>query len=142
MRNILIICTGNTCRSPMTMGLLVDSLAKQNMADVQVTTAGLAAVKDGTATDEAIAVMREVGIDISGHRTRWIGRGETEAADLVLCMTKDHKRLLEETGVPFDKIFVLEVSDPYGGTVEQYRVCRNELKAALMDNLGVILGDR
>lgn len=87
---ILIVCTGNTCRSPMAEGLLREKLARRGI-DAEVSSAGL--ISDGTsATDTAVTTMADRGIDIDDHRSRRIRSEMLEEADLIVAMTREHVR--------------------------------------------------
>ena len=131
IKEILVICTGNTCRSPMAEGLL-----RNRKNDIIVSSAGLFA--DGSAVSQnAVTVMKEKGIDISGHHSRQISKEQVAEADLILTMTKNHKQMLVNIFPEFEeKIITLsqwaltqeDVNDPYGGTEEDYRNCRNQLE--------------
>lgn len=83
-----MVCTGNACRSPMAAAFLQQRLAERGI-DAQVTSAGTRAWSQG-ATDDAIAVMREHGLEISAHENRQLTRELVEDADIVLGMTRDH----------------------------------------------------
>jgi len=83
-----MVCSGNACRSPMAAAILQQRLAERGI-DARVTSAGTMPWSSG-ATDPAVAVMREHGLDISGHENRQVTRELVEEADLVLGMTRDH----------------------------------------------------
>ena len=72
----------------MAAAILERRLADRGV-DVRVTSAGTRPWSTG-ATDEAIAVMREKGLDIASHENRKVTRELIESADLVLGMTRDH----------------------------------------------------
>ena len=82
IRHILVVCVGNICRSPMAEALLRDALREQQ--DITVESAGLGALVDHPASEHAVTLMRERGLDISGHRARQITPDMVHAADLVL----------------------------------------------------------
>ena len=85
---VLVVCTGNICRSPMAEALLRAHLeANGTIADVA--SAGTMAWGGG-ATDHAVEVMREHGLDLAGHESRQLDRALVESADLVLGMTRTH----------------------------------------------------
>src|SRR5512132_1436485 len=83
-----MVCTGNACRSPMAAAILQQRLAEHGI-DARVTSAGTRAWSQG-ATDDAVAVMREHGLEISAHENRQLTRELVEEADIVLGMTRDH----------------------------------------------------
>ncbi len=135
IKHVLFVCTGNTCRSPMAEGLLREEVKRRNV-EMTVASAGLSATH-ALASEKAIAVMKEIGIDISGHRARSVTLETIQDADLVLTMTADHKRILSAVFPAYlGKIYTLgawageeaDVKDPYGGSIEDYRDCRDQLR--------------
>ena len=83
-RQILFVCTGNTCRSPMAVGLLEREVGSSG-AGCRIRSAGVSAAAGLPASRGAIDAMREIGIDISGHRTEPVSRGLVDASILVVC---------------------------------------------------------
>jgi arsenate reductase len=76
-KRVLILCTGNSARSQMAEGLL-----EHNAGDrFEVESAG---TKPGRVRPEAIAVMKELGIDISGHRSKHVDEFQGQSFDYVL----------------------------------------------------------
>jgi protein-tyrosine-phosphatase len=85
-----MVCTGNTCRSPMAAALLARRLDDAGLK-ATVSSAGL--LFDGKpVTDHGRAVMADRGIDTSGHRSRRLTRQLVDGADLVLGMARGHVR--------------------------------------------------
>jgi arsenate reductase len=76
-KRVLILCTGNSARSQMAEGLLRHDAGER----FEVESAG---TKPGTVRPEAIAAMRELGIDISGHRSKHVDAFEGQAFDYVI----------------------------------------------------------
>lgn len=74
----------------MAVGLLRSRLASAGIA-ATVSSAGLVTV-DRPASDHGVTAMASRGIDISDHRSRYLAREQLEAADLVLCMERQHVR--------------------------------------------------
>jgi protein-tyrosine phosphatase len=115
MKSILVVCEGNICRSPMAEGLLAAALPR-----VPVRSAGLNALSGMPADETAVRLMRARGIDIAPHRALQITRDLCAQAELVLVMTADQRKQLEET-YPFacGRVFRLgefskrDVRDPY-----------------------------
>jgi protein-tyrosine phosphatase len=92
MSGILVVCTGNVCRSPMAEGFLRAALVERLGDDAPpVVSAGTAGWEGAGATHEAIAAARERGVDIAAHRARVLSRSLVEDADLVVCMTGEHR---------------------------------------------------
>ena len=102
----------------MAEALLKDALKKQQ--DIVVESAGLGALVDHPASEHAVALMQERGLDITEHRARQITPDMVHAADLVLVMEAGHKRAIDanETAARA-KIFRLgewqdkDIEDPY-----------------------------
>jgi len=145
---IIFVCTGNTCRSPMARALLLQRLqASAKWSDsgpIQVWSAGLFTQDDLPASPEAVAAMREEGIDISHHRSLLLRNNLIRDADLVLTMTASQRDyLLDRFPDKSDNIYTLsqftgdetgEVMDPYGQGPEYYRKSLSQLKL-LVDRL-------
>ena len=119
-KNILVICIGNICRSPMAEGLLKNALADSNKDDCIVTSAGLGALVGQPPDTKACQLMLEKGIDISGYRACQINKEMIRKADLILVMELSHKTAIEMSEPSAKgKVFRLgewggfDISDPY-----------------------------
>lgn len=88
MLDVLLLCTGNACRSPMAAALLAHHLTEQGV-DARVHSAGTRPWEVG-ATDHSVTVMNERGLDISDHTNRQLAVDDLAGADLVLGMTREH----------------------------------------------------
>lgn len=133
---ILFVCTGNTCRSPMAEGLF------RNMAPEHTCgSAGLSAAPDQPASPEAVLCCKELGVDISGHQSRQLTRGELSNWDLFFPMTRAHGSVLESAGVPPERLYCPgEIADPFGGGIEVYRACRDSIVRELKGLLDALKG--
>ncbi|MCK8488220.1 low molecular weight protein arginine phosphatase [Paenibacillus sp. MBLB2552] len=104
---ILFVCTGNTCRSPMAEGML-RKLARDRGLDVQVRSAGVAAMKGNTISHHAGAVLRDRGITDAFESTPLYAE-LADWADLILTLTQGHKRqVVHSFPETADKIFTLK----------------------------------
>jgi protein-tyrosine phosphatase len=94
IKNILIVCVGNICRSPMGEALLANKLAEAG-CDMHVSSAGIGALVGKHADPIAQELMFEKGIDISQHRARQATSDILFASDLILTMTIGQQRDIE-----------------------------------------------
>lgn len=143
MPRILIVCTGNLCRSPMAMALLQAKLARDEARrDWQVESAGVWATAGRPASVHAIEEMAARHIDLSPHCAQPVTRRLVAQSDLVLVMTRNHAEALE-TAFPnhIHKIHLLsemigkqyDIQDPYGSSRVEYGCTAMELEALIED---------
>lgn len=131
-QNILFVCTGNTCRSPMAESLL----RHIGQGKVNVRSAGVFAMDGSDASENTIAVLKEKGIDIE-HRSSPLTEELVDWATYILTMTESHKQLVcAEFPDAANKTYTLsefvlnrqeDVMDPFGGSLEIYRLTREDL---------------
>jgi protein-tyrosine-phosphatase len=133
---ILVVCTGNLCRSPMAAGLLRHKLETEGLATHRVFSVGVWAVDDHPASEHAITVMAERDIDISDHIACTITADDVAEADLILVMSQEHKQMIRSTWPQYGwKVHRLSemvdkrknIQDPYGGSIEEYRACADTI---------------
>jgi protein-tyrosine-phosphatase len=136
IKHVLLVCTGNICRSPLAEALLVRTMSERGISGVGVTSAGTGAWDGAPASEGAYLVGLERGLDLSGHRARLLTRELVEQADLILTMARHHRARVDELGGE-GRVFVLgeyagrdeaEVSDPFGGDLDIYRETCAELE--------------
>ena len=151
MKNILFVCTGNTCRSSMAEGIFNHFvLDEEKLKGVIAFSAGVSAFDGEGSNIKAQKALKELfGIDISDHMARTISEDDIEKADIILTMTNRHKEVILSIMPKVKsktwtlKEYVLEdensnesmdVQDPYGMSEEEYKNCAKELKH-LIDEL-------
>jgi protein-tyrosine phosphatase len=139
MFQILFVCTGNICRSPMAEGLLKGRMPLDLIDRVAISSAGTHAVVGRPAEDKAREVMAMKGFHIDQHRARQVTREMIKQADLLLVMEKGHlkeirrlqgwgkspARLIGEFGLPSGQ---QEIYDPYGEPLPRYEACYARLR--------------
>ena len=122
--NIIFVCTGNTCRSPMAEGYL------KSLGFNSLTVCSRGFMADGDKVSEnSAAVMKEIGIDISAHTSKTITKEDVQNADKIICLSQNHILSLLSIGVSNEKLYLLGegISDPYGGDISVYRQTRDEI---------------
>jgi protein-tyrosine phosphatase len=90
-RELLLVCTGNVCRTPLAEAFLRSALESRSEADaVAVSSAGTAGWEGSPPTAESVTAAAERRLDISGHRARMLRPEHVDAADVVVCMAERH----------------------------------------------------
>ena len=136
--NVLLVCTGNTCRSPMAAGALSLEL-EADRERVEVVSAGTGALDGAPATEFSIAVAAREGVDLSGHRAQRVTEAMLRNADLVLGMESSHRDAVIRLGADPARTFVISewptpdaaawgVADPFGGSIEAYEECWRRIR--------------
>ena len=124
---ILIVCMGNTCRSPMAVALLRSHVPE----DVLVESAGVAAADGLPAAQHAVQVMREREVDIAAHASRSIEHLDLSRYDLVLALSRGVADAIVRRGADPERVKCVEVDDPHCRGIEAYRMAADRLECEL-----------
>lgn len=146
MFRILVVCTGNICRSPMGEGILRELAAEEGLGNaIEVRSAGTWAVNGSAASRNGIEVAKRHRVDIEDHRSRRLTTELIEAADLLLVMEPTHRiETLALAPKAADKTHVLTlfadpdegdpagVEDPIGGDADAYAQTFAEIDSLML----------
>lgn len=148
---VLLVCTGNTCRSPMAAAALRAALARKlgrsipgtpeaqdrflDLFGYRVASAGVAPWIGAPATPAAVEAAAELGLSLEGHRAQEVTPELLADFDRVYTMGERHRaRVLElaPSGLSVERLDPdRDLEDPYGGPLEVYRATLRSIEAAL-----------
>ena len=145
---ILFVCSGNTCRSPMaeaiTRRVLADKLHVPELElerkGISVLSAGSYAMPGAKAAPQAVEALREMGSDLSQHRSRPLTVELIHQADMIFAMSRSHAAAVQAL-VPSatDKVATLDpagdIDDPIGGDAALYKTLAGQLQTLIQTRL-------
>lgn len=144
---IVMVCTGNTCRSPMAEMLLKKRIADKLKCKIEdlddrgivVMSAGISATPGGRGAAEAVDTLKARGLDLSLHESQPLSERIVRFADVIITMTRSHRDvILQHFPEAAPRVHLLsrggaDVADPIGGPIELYRRCAEEIDGYIAD---------
>ena len=141
----VVVCTGNTCRSPMgemllkkhvaeRLGCGLEELPKKN---ITIISAGVAAASGAGAANQAVEVMQSMGLNLSEHRSQPFTERLANFGDMILTMTAGHRAAIINSfpqAAPRTHLIRddgQDVSDPIGLPVDVYRSTADQISEHL-----------
>ncbi len=136
---VLIVCSGNICRSPLAASLLQSILGNPEISGIEVSSAGLEAIPGESVSEPMMKISAEWGINLQNHKSKLITSDMVAEADLILVMTEVHKewtiRLFPESAGKIrllgEKIDINSIPDPYMQNDSAYQLCADLIKQAV-----------
>lgn len=131
--NIIFVCTGNTCRSPMAEFMFKDYLReKKRIGDFNVTSAGLEAGKGDILTPQAAEAMEILGVKHNKERKARVFTVQMSLEnDVIIGMTDEHAyRCRSNNAVSFAELIGSPIADPYGRSVNVYLDTAAQMRTA------------
>lgn len=140
-KKILMVCTGNTCRSPMAEAWLRAQLKKKGCGEqFEVSSCGIMARDGGAASIEVELVLRNDEIELGNFRSRLCRREDVLESDMIFVMTEQHEQYISSLCPQVSgRIVNLDVDDPVGMSIHAYEASYKEIKQKLSKYLDQII---
>ena len=141
---IIVICTANVCRSPMAEKLLQHALAAEDkpLNQLKVISAGVAASYGDAASENSVAALKKVDLDLNQHKSQPVTDDLIERAFAVFGMTDSHLEVLRHYHPEVaERVHLLrgflgdgeddQIPDPIGQDFDAYCACMDAMVEAI-----------
>ena len=145
MKQVIFVCSANTCRSPLGEYIFKQEAQEQGLTGWSASSAGLAAWEGEAMSDFSAQLLQEnyPELDISSFRSKALHREDVAQAELILCMTEGHRSALlralgPEEGAKVHSLIAYargleegaeaDIYDPYGGDIGVYAACFGQIR--------------
>ncbi len=141
MKNILFVCSGNTCRSPMAQGIF-NKIAKEKGLPFFATSCGCATYGGDKASANSVKVCKEIEVDLNAHISRGLTVEAVENAYKIYPLSDSHFHVLKQyfknkNGIENS----LDIFDPFGGDEDVYKKCREEIEEKIDEIFNELLSE-
>ena len=133
--NVVFVCTGNICRSPMAEAV-ARHLERRVGGRDQYSSAGTHAIVGAGATQQAQDAMAELEIPLRWHRARQLTPAVVQEADLLVALNTEHVAYIEQHFSDARVTLLDTVPDPYGHDLDTYRSARDQIAVAVENRIG------
>ncbi len=133
MKQVLFVCTGNTCRSPMA-ACLTNTLCQREGRDCRADSAGIYARDGSPASSGAYRAMKAKGSSLAPHGAQSLTAPLIRQSDLIVAMTHAHRELLLSRFPEVESktiVFAPPVPDPFGGSDALYQQTADVIERGL-----------
>lgn len=141
MKQLLFVCSGNTCRSPMAEAVFKVLAGAHGITGLTVRSAGTGAVSGAPASYHACEAVKDIGGDLSKFGSTPLSSELVDTSDLIVVMTSGHRsELIRRYPNAAGKVHLLleyagdggaDVVDPFGGSLDLYRFTLSAMMPAL-----------